>query len=218
MNEFVGLDQGFGRHVVDREIDEFKIVEIMAILIHHFGSVGGEVPSTLDGRGFIHVLASAWFPKKDHELVLDWVVEEVDVVIRFQGSVLRRPIGDRELLGKVRQDPKHPPLLIMIHLFAYKDRQTRCFITNTWSIFPRSNVSVLRTIGVLQEVLDLARCILNLLDRCGQMGFAVQRVFNDVDKEDLSRRVGPGSFLGWIRFLLGIWFVWLWIYGSMMRI
>lgn len=118
MNEFVGLDQGFGRHVVDREIDEFKIVEIMAILIHHFGSVGGEVPSTLDGRGFIHVLASAWFPKKDHELVLDWVDDEVNEVVRLQVRVLLRPNGDRELLGKVRQDLKHPTFAIMIHLLA----------------------------------------------------------------------------------------------------
>ena len=38
------------------------------------------------------------------------------------------PIGDGELLDKVRQDPKHPPPSIMIHLFAYTDRRIECFI------------------------------------------------------------------------------------------
>ena len=88
MNGFVGLDQGFGGLVIDREIDESKVAEIMAILVHHFGSFGGEFPFTFDGREFIHVLASAWLPQKDHELVLGWVVEEVDVVVRPQGSIL----------------------------------------------------------------------------------------------------------------------------------
>lgn len=50
---------------------------------------------------------------------------------------------------------------------------------------------------MLQEVLHLGRWFLNLFDRCGHIGFAVQRVFNDVDKEDLGRRAGPG-FVPWV--------------------
>ena len=118
MNELVGIDLGCDRHVADREIDESKVIETMVILIHHLGSFGGEFLSTLDGRGFIHALASAWFPQKDHELVLDWVDDEVNEVVRLQVRVLLRPNGDRELLGKVRQDLKHPTFAIMIHLLA----------------------------------------------------------------------------------------------------
>ena len=180
----LGIDLGIGRYESGRTINEFKVDEIMAILTDHLGSFGGEFPYTFNGRGFTHALTSTWFPQKDHELILGWVADEVDVIVRPQGGVLLRPIGDRELKGKVRQDLTHPTSSIMTHFFAYKDPQMKCFIKNTWNIFPRANASVLRTIGVLQDALDLGRWFMNLWNQCGELGFAVQRVLNEVDKMD----------------------------------